>query len=68
MSIFSRKNRQQEHSKTRRKRENLTDFALYQVASTGQRSAVGDRSEMAAGAMNNNQKLATLNLLRELKD
>ena len=39
-------------------------FALHQALSSGQRAPTGDRSELCAGAMNNNQRLATLQMLR----
>lgn len=44
------------------------EFGRYQVLSSGQRTATGDRSEMCAGAMNNNQRLATLQMLQDMKD
>lgn len=44
------------------------EFGLFQFAATGQRTSVGDRSEMCTGAMNNNQRLATLQMLRNMKD
>ncbi len=40
-------------------------FGLYQALSSGQRTATGDRSELCAGAMNNNQRLAALQILRD---
>lgn len=39
-------------------------FALHQALSSGQRAPTGDRSELCAGAMNNNQRLTTLQMLR----
>ena len=44
------------------------EFAHYQTISSGQRAPIGDRSELCAGAMNNNQRLATLQMLRNTKD
>lgn len=43
-------------------------FGRYQVLASGQRSVTGDRSEMCSGAMNNNQRLAALQMLRNLRD
>ena len=40
------------------------EFGLYQALSSGQRATTGDRSELCAGAMNNNQRLAALQMLR----
>lgn len=45
-----------------------TEFGFYQFAATGQRTSVGDRGEMCTGAMNNNQRFATLQMLRDMKD
>ncbi len=44
------------------------EFGLYQTLLSGQRAATGDRSELCAGAMNNNQRLAALQMLRGGKD
>lgn len=65
MSIFKKSVREKMHQS---QREKLTNFALYQITSSGQRAATGDRGEMVTNAMNNNQRLATLRLLRQLKD
>lgn len=43
------------------------EFGIYQVLSSGQRTATGERSEMCSGAMNNNQRLATLQMLRNMR-
>lgn len=42
-------------------------LAHYQTMSAGQRTQTGDRLEMAGG-MNNNQKFAALQMLRDFKD
>lgn len=47
---------------------NATDFAIYNTISGNQRSSYGDRGEMCSGALNNNQKLATLQMMRDWKD
>lgn len=43
------------------------EFGIYQVLSSGQRTATGERSEMCSGAMNNNQRFATLQILRNMR-
>lgn len=43
------------------------EFGIYQALSSGQRSSTGERSEMCSGAMNNNQRLATLQILRNMR-
>ena len=44
------------------------DFAIYNSVATGQVSSKGTRAQEVGIDMNNNQKLATLNLLRHLDD
>ena len=51
-----------------RKAQKNAEFGLYQVLSSGQRTSTGDRSEMCTGAMNNNQRLAALQILRNMRD
>lgn len=43
-----------------------TDFAIFNAVSGAQRSSYGERGEMVSGVMNNNQKLATLQMLRNI--
>jgi hypothetical protein len=50
------------------KAQKNAEFGMYQVLSSGQRTATGDRSEMCSGAMNNNQRLAALQILRNMRD
>lgn len=44
------------------------DFAVLNAVSGAQRSAYGDHGEMVSGAMNNNQKLATLQMMKDLRN
>lgn len=62
MSFFHRKN------KNASREAKQADLAAFQVQASGQRLPTGDRSEMLPGAMNQNQKLAVMQLLRETKD
>lgn len=48
-------------------RDKAIALARYQVTAGSQRTT-GERSEMCAGAMNNNQRLATMQMLRDFRD
>lgn len=48
-------------------RDKAIAFARYQATAGSQRTT-GERSEMCAGAMNNNQRLATMQMLRDFQD
>lgn len=66
MSFFHRKNKNA--SREAKQAAKQADLAAFQVQASGQRLPTGDRSEMLPGAMNQNQKLAVMQLLRETKD
>ncbi len=59
-NIFSRN--------SKNKKSEANRIAMFNALSTGQRVSTGSREEMCSGTMNNNQKLATLQLLRDMKD
>ena len=67
---FWRKKNKQKTEKQRRKAdpEQDIDFAVYQNIAAGQASSKGTRAQTAGMELNNNQKLATLNMLRHLDD
>ena len=68
MFTFRNKKSTNKEAKTAEKAKLSTDFAIYNTVSGSQRSSYGDRGEMVPGVMNNNQKLATLQMLRNMKD
>lgn len=67
LNIFKRDRRQQEREKFNFA-QNSIDFALYNAVSGSQRSSFGDRGEMCSGAMNNNQRFATMQMLRNMRE
>lgn len=67
LNIFKRDRRQQEREKSNFA-QNSIDFALYNAVSGSQRSSFGDRGEMCSGAMNNNQRFATMQMLRNMRE
>lgn len=68
MFKFKKKNRTESRQKTAGSTMSAADFAIYNTISGNQRSSYGERGEMCSGAMNNNQRLATLQMLRDFKD
>ena len=64
---FKRKHKEVSDSARAEVARKSAEFGLYQVLSSGQRTATGERSELCSGAMNNNQRLATLQMLRNMK-
>lgn len=68
MFKFRNKDRLAEEKRKAEKAKVSTDFAIFNTVSGSQRSSYGDRGEMVTGVMNNNQKLATLQMLRNMKD
>ena len=67
LNIFKRDRRQQEREKSNFA-QNSIDFALYNAVSGSQRSSFGDRGEMCSGAMNNNQRFATMQMLFNMRE
>ncbi len=67
LNIFKRDRRQQEREKSNFA-QNSIDFALFNAVSGSQRSSFGDRGEMCSGAMNNNQRFATMQMLRNMRE
>lgn len=65
---FKKKSPDEKDAARKTKAKQNTDFAMYQFAASGQRASVGDRNEICSGAMNNNQRLATLQMLRNMRD
>ena len=65
---FKKKSPDEKDAARKKKATQNTDFAMYQFAASGQRASVGDRNEICTGAMNNNQRFATLQMLRDMKD
>lgn len=45
-----------------------TKIAVNSLFASNQRGFTGSRSDLCAGNLNNNQKLATLQMLRDFKD
>ena len=68
MLLFKKKKQQNKAKPSTGKPMSSTDFAIFNTVSGGQRSSYGERGEMCSGAMNNNQKLATLQMLRDFRD
>lgn len=66
-NIFKRDRRQQEREKSNFA-QNSIDFALFNAVSGSQRSSFGDRGEMCSGAMNNNQRFATMQMLFNMRE
>lgn len=67
LNIFKRDRRQQEREKSNFA-QNSIDFALFNAVSGSQRSSFGDRGEMCSGAMNNNQRFATMQMLFNMRE
>lgn len=65
---FRNKDRLEQEKKVADKAKKSTDFAIFNTVSGSQRSSYGDRGEMVTGVMNNNQKLATLQMMRNMRD
>lgn len=68
MFNFRKKESTKRERKNTNKAMNSADFAVFNAVSGSQRSSYGERGEMCSGVMNNNQKLATLQLMRDWKD
>lgn len=66
-NIFKRDRRQQEREKSNFAQDSI-DFALFNAVSGSQRSSFGDRGEMCSGAMNNNQRFATMQMLFNMRE
>lgn len=66
-NIFKRDRRQREREKSNFA-QNSIDFAVYNAVSGSQRSSFGDRGEMCSGAMNNNQRFATMQMLFNMRE
>lgn len=65
---FKTRNPRQQEQETASFAKNSVDFAIFNAVSSGQRSSFGERGELCAGAMNNNQRLATMNMLFNMRD
>lgn len=68
MFKFRNKDRIKHEKELADKAKKSTDFAIFNAVSGSQRSSYGDRGEMVSGVMNNNQKLATLQMMRNMRD
>lgn len=68
MFQFHKKKRTNTEEKNRKKAMSSADFAIFNTISGSQRSSYGERGEMCSGVMNNNQKLATLQMMRDFHD
>lgn len=68
MLHFRKKDRQQQERDNANFARNSVDFAIYNAVSGSQRSSFGDRGEMCSGAMNNNQRFATMQMLFNMRD
>lgn len=68
MFPFKKKASKKQPQQTSKNPINAADFAIYTTVSGNQRSSFGERGEMCTGTMNNNQKLATLQMMRSWRD
>lgn len=68
LNFLKRKDRQQCERDQANFAKNSVDFAVYNAVSGSQRSSFGDRGEMCSGAMNNNQRFATMQMLFNMRD
>jgi hypothetical protein len=65
---FRKKDRVQDDAVRSERAQKSTGFGIYNALSSGQRSATGDRGEICSNAMNNNQRLSALMILRNTRD
>lgn len=65
---FKKKDRAGNEPKSKGTAMSSADFAIYNTISGSQRSSYSDRGEMCTGTLNNNQKLATLQMMRDWRD